>query len=127
MKLKPIPFKAFKERGYNRRLKNYVVQSVIEKFGELMDIQNRFSALQGSTAKHKALIPNLASAVNVAAVSFQKATTPLLERLAAYVAAYKSDHPTEKFDELLNNVDTEINKQKSSSQTFFGYLHIWPA
>ena len=119
--LKRIPFEAFEERDNIRHLQNSVVDSVIRKFGELIDIQNRFSALQGSTAKHKDLIPNLGSAVNGAALSFQGLTTPLLQRLAAYVAAYKSDKPTEKFVDLLTDVETEIEKQKSSSQSFLGY------
>lgn len=119
--LKRIPFEDFRERGYIRQLEDSVVHSVIGKFGELMDIQNRFFALQASTAKHKDLIPSLASAVNGATLSFQRLTIPLLERLAAFVAAYKSGKPTEKFVDLLTAVQTEIDKQKSSSHTFFGY------
>ena len=124
--LKRIPFEAFEERDNIRHLQNSVVDSVIRRFGELIDIQNRFSALQGSTAKHKDLIPNLGAAVNGAALSFQGLTTPLLQRLAAYVAAYKSDKPTENFVDLLTDVETEIDKQKSSSsQTFLGYpMHL---
>ena len=119
--LKRIPFDAFQERDRIRHLQDSVVDSVIRKFGELMDIQNRFFALQGSTAKHKDIIPNLASAVNEAALSFQKLTTPLLESLATYIAAYKSDKPTENFLNLLSAVQIEIEKQKSSSQIFLGY------
>ena len=119
--LKRIPFEAFKESGFIRNLENFVVDSVIKKFGELMDIQNRFFALQGSTAKLKDLIPNLASAINEATLSFRKLTIPLLDRLAAYVAAYKSDKPKENFFNLLAAVQIEIEKQKSSSQNFLGY------
>jgi hypothetical protein len=119
--LKRIPFEAFEERDHIRHLQDSVVDSVIRKFGELIDVQNRFFALQGSTAKHKDLVPNLASAVNEAALSFQKLTTPLLETLSTYVAAYKSDKPTENFVNLLTAVQVEIDKQKSSSQMFLGY------
>ena len=103
VKLKPIPFGSFKERGYIRELQKSVSDDVIAKFGELMDIQNRFYALQRSTAKHKNVIPNLASAVNEASLSFQNLTTPLLDRLTAFVTAYKSgDNPTEDFMVLCN-------------------------
>jgi hypothetical protein len=123
--LKRIPFEAFKESGLIRNLQDSVVKSVIKKFGDLMDIQNRFLALQASTAKHKDLVPNLASAVNEVTLSFQKVTIPLLERLAAYVAAYKSDKPKEDFVNLLTAVQAEIDKQKSSSQMFLGYpMHL---
>ena len=123
--VKRIPFEDFTERDHFSHLQESFVNDVIAKFGELIDIQNRFFALQGSTAKHKDLIPNLVSAVNGAAMSFQILTTPLLERLAASVAAYKACKPMEGFLGLLTEVETEIDKQKKSHlKRFLGIPRI---